>query len=66
MLKSYGAKIEPSGQDDSSDEELQPDADVDMNDITQSDERDQSSKHVFDETKGTLVAKNGTSRYFDR
>ncbi|PQE16872.1 C6 transcription factor protein [Rutstroemia sp. NJR-2017a BBW] len=47
MLKTYGAKVEPSEQDDSSDEELQPDADVDMNDVTHSDEKAQSSKHLL-------------------
>ncbi|KAM3079931.1 hypothetical protein ACMFMF_003349 [Clarireedia jacksonii] len=65
MLKSYGAKFEPPEQDDSSDEELRSEADVEMNDVAQSDKKVQSNKHVFDETKRKLIAKNGSSRYFD-
>lgn len=69
MLKSYGAEIEPSDDNDnniSDVETIMSEADVDMSESVESQDQNRCGPLAFDETKIRLVTKNGSSRYFDK
>ena len=61
LLKSYGANIEPTDKADSSDRDSASERDVDM--------AEDAGSHIKDDSesfpKSRLVAKDGSSRYFD-
>jgi Fungal Zn(2)-Cys(6) binuclear cluster domain len=66
LLKSYGAKIEPSEYDGDSDSETVSQPDVDM--AKDADPRSKTGPGSFalKEMKPRLIDKEGSSRYFDR
>jgi hypothetical protein len=68
LLKSYGADIEPSDNDNYvSDAETvsEPDVQMVIKD-TESPKMSSGSPFAFDETKTKLISKNGSSRYFEK
>ena len=69
MLKSYGADLEPSDNDNNnnSDGETASELDIQMV-IKDAEVREMNggSSFAFDETKTKLITKNGSSRYFDK
>ena len=62
LLKSYGAKFEPSGDFDDSESETTSQPDVQ----TDEDAAPPSQRPNLGETKPRLIIDKGTSRYFDR
>jgi hypothetical protein len=63
LLKSYGAKIEPS---EDSDSEMASQDDVETNEDTESQARSQSDIFGVQENQPKLITKDGSSRYFER
>jgi Fungal Zn(2)-Cys(6) binuclear cluster domain len=66
MLKSYGAKIEPSDNDITSEVETMSEADVEMAEDDESRDISRNGPFAFDKAKTRLITKNGSSRYFDK
>lgn len=62
LLRSYGVKVEPSDDGEESESEVASQHDTEMNDAAES----RSKSIDIDEANPTLVAKEGSSRYFDR
>ena len=62
LLKSYGAKIEPSDDEESSDDETSS-----RHDLTKSSPSlGESQASPFDESKAQIIHKDGSSRYFEK
>ncbi len=66
ILKSYGAKIDPSGNSNTSDVESVSEPDVEMAEDVDSRNKSRNGPFTFDETKTRLINKNGPSRYLDK
>lgn len=69
MLKSYGAKIEPSDTDSNNVSDVEAVSVSDVRVLNQDDEpakKSSSGPFTFDESKTKLISNNGSSRYFDR
>lgn len=66
LLKSYGAKIEPSDDFDNSDSETASQHDVEMHEDAEPRSNTRSASFGLEETKPKFITKEGTSRYFDR
>lgn len=65
LLRSYGAKIEPSEHDDDSNEELDSAGDTPMTEDTRSEVKIPGMSVAPEEIKPRFVIKDGSSRYFD-
>lgn len=65
LLRSYGAKIEPSEHDDDLDEELDSAGDTPMTEDTRLDVKEAGRSAAPEEIKPRFVIKDGSSRYFD-
>lgn len=65
MLKAYGANVEPSGNDNTSDVDIETEADAEM--AEDGDRRSESGDdgRTVIGTRMKLVTKDGASRYFD-
>lgn len=68
MLKSYGAKIEPSDDENASDAEAASQADTEMAEAegTTPHKKTSGEDFTFEKSKSRLVSKDGSSRYFDK
>ena len=64
LLNQYGAKVGPSDNGDSSDEETSSRLDLEMADASPSSSKSQPGP--FEETKANIIHKDGSSRYFER
>jgi hypothetical protein len=66
LLKSYGAKIEPRDNTDSSDVDTETEPDVEMAEDATSPNKNTTDPFGFSESRPKLVTENGSSRYFDK
>lgn len=67
LLKSYGAKVEPTEHDDDESETESPmKHDVEMTEDGRSESRDMDTSTAPEEIRPKFVMKNGSSRYFER
>jgi Fungal Zn(2)-Cys(6) binuclear cluster domain len=66
LLRSYGADIAPSSNDNISDGDTMSDADVDTVDDADSRDESHASSSSLHDIRMRLVSKNGSSRYFDK
>ena len=66
LLKSHGAKIEPSEYDGDSDSETVSQPDVDMAEDADPRSKTGPGSFALEEMKPRLINKEGSSRYFDR
>ena len=66
LLKSYGAKIEPSEYDGDSDSETVSQPDAGMTEDADPRSKTSPGSFVLEEMKPRLIDKEGSSRYFDR
>jgi hypothetical protein len=66
LLKSYGAKIEPSEYDGDSDSETVSQPDLDMAEDADPRSKTGPGSFALKEMKPRLIDKEGSSRYFDR
>jgi hypothetical protein len=66
LLKAYGAKIEPSDCGSMSDSETLSDVGDEKKKVVNSHDKLNSEPLTFDDTKTRLIAKDGSSRYFEK
>jgi hypothetical protein len=66
LLKSYGAKVEPSEDFDDSDSETASLPTVEMDDDAEPRSKSRSNLFKLEEANPKLITKGGTSRYFER
>jgi hypothetical protein len=66
LLKSYGAKIDPTDDGDDSEVETVSQPDVDMAEDAEPRSRSRGYPFAVENVKPKLVTKGGSSRYFDR
>ena len=66
LLKSYGAKVEPSEDSNDFDSETASQLDDEMDEDVEPQTKGLSEPVELDETKPKLITREGTSRYFER
>lgn len=67
LLKSYGAKIELSDDENLSEVDVASEPDIEMAEAgAKSHKKGSGELLTFDTSKSRLVTKNGSSRYFDK
>lgn len=66
LLKSYGAKVDPSKNFDDSDSETLSRSDAELDEDAESRSKSRYDAFELEEAKPKFITKEGTSRYFDR